>query len=151
MIDPYITKATKLDIRIWSKKLNRFLQGFEEAAQYFFGFANDRKKKDNLSLAFGDGPDSFFIIQRSIGLQDKDGTDIYEGDILGELYDGKWCAKGVVNYDKGEALFYLYLPGEGYIGNFADLENSTKDMLIIGNLFENEELITQDEEEDDRT
>lgn len=156
MIDPYITKETHLDFRVWSKNLKRFLRGYMEVGSYMIWSMKQYKKEGMCGIYFDDSAlikseeeyDSF-IVQRPIGLKDKEGTDIFEGDILGELYDGEWCAKGVVNYNKDEALFYLYYPSEGCLGNFGDLENDTKELMIIGNLFENEELLKPAEEEDD--
>ena len=147
--DKFINRITKLKFRVWHTKLNRYLYGYEEAEKYFLGLSNDMKHKNDLAIEFAIEPDDYLIIQRAIGLKDKNGREIFEGDILGELYDGEWCTRGLVNWNEDEAKFYMYFPEEGTLGDFGDLDNDTKDLLIIGNLFENEDLLKPVEDEDE--
>jgi uncharacterized phage protein (TIGR01671 family) len=79
--------------------------------------------------------------QEYTGLKDKDGNEIYEGDILGGIWEGcfiKYC-------DKCKA-FELFIPEDGCMQCSGDViwfdvvEDGGK-LEIIGNIYENPELL----------
>lgn len=89
---------------------------------------------DNRSKRIGEVEDTNIIVEFPTGLKDKDGKEIYEGDIVDYNDDGE-CI-GVVKYDAPE--FYLE----------ADLTINARMFLkgaphqkVIGNIYDNSELL----------
>lgn len=75
-----------------------------------------------------------FIISQYTGLKDKNGKEIYEGDVI--LYCGTY--KGVIIYDN-EKLKYILKRYQSY--NF-DLINNSDKYEIIGNIYKYPHLLT---------
>lgn len=80
------------------------------------------------------------VLMQYAGLHDKNGKEIYEGDILQESYDGgivlwtvEWC--------ENECLFMIknHTQSEIFIGE--DMVNVFKFSEAIGNIYENSELL----------
>jgi hypothetical protein len=76
-----------------------------------------------------------YTLMQYTGLKDKNGVEIYEGDILSECNDGIENAK--VRYDDTDAMFVLEF--DNIILNFSN-ENS-KWFEVFGNKYENPELV----------
>jgi len=106
----------------------------------------------------GDDNDSgFFIfpwthnapVMQYTGLKDKNGKEIYEGDILSK-HDLRDTKLGEINY---EVIYYTDYAGfalaglsddgtERYISRIGVEFGNTKDLEIIGNIYQNKDLIT---------
>lgn len=79
------------------------------------------------------------IIMQSTGLKDKNGKEIFEGDIV-QYSDGEYSFTGVVE----NSVFGIYVESKYDNYNFEDFsdENTRKsDVTIIGNIYENKGLL----------
>ena len=79
--------------------------------------------------------DDYECIMQSTGLKDKNGKEIFEGDILGTK-DG--LLNGIIEYREDLGMFVNSLIR---YNNFERLCNVASDREIIGNIYENKELL----------
>lgn len=93
------------------------------------------------------------ILMQYTGLKDKNGVEIYEGDILGYVdFEDEITVEGVVKYGRFNCsccsgVYGWYIEGEGDIRKAKIDEYTGKnDVIVLGNVFENPELLKESEE-----
>ena len=84
--------------------------------------------------------DEYELMQYT-GLKDKNGVEIYEGDIVETVYNGEVFA-GVVVYDLSEVDFKVTDGKEKYGRNFQYLTGNDENE-VLGNIYENPELLEE--------
>ena len=149
-------KNRELKFRVWYPLLKRFALDTEDGYVY--------QSDDFRNGGFKIGCDNDQIIQQFTGIKDKNGKDIYEGDILktqGQLIGSyfregneelpayrnnniyTWLSKVV--WDNGYASFlleYINQPDYKGRGKFRDSMTCTAPWAeIVGNIFENADLL----------
>lgn len=89
-----------------------------------------------------------FRVMQYTGLHDKNGKEIYEGDIVICTY-GKWHEEpkgltriGKVVYDIKTCAFKIAVKDSAVLVSFYDTK--TKDIEVIGNIYENPNLLERD-------
>lgn len=83
-------------------------------------------------------------ISQYTGLKDKNGVEIYEGDIVQPIfYEGSSYKKYVVKYDTDRAGFFPFACGDGCGCCEIDVISTTY-TEILGNIYENPELIDKE-------
>jgi hypothetical protein len=78
-------------------------------------------------------PERYHLMQYT-GLKDKNGVEIYEGDILGGIVGG-----GVVVWINREARYGISFLGEAHDVYLEELEQAN--LEVIGNIHDNPELL----------
>jgi uncharacterized phage protein (TIGR01671 family) len=91
-------------------------------------------------------------VRQSTGLKDKNGNEIYEGDILCNDEYKTWEWRGVVKFSHGVfgAEWLANVKSQSMVGSWGQKHNLRKlddDILerqvIVGNIFENPELLSE--------
>ena len=133
----------ELKIRIWDKGNLRFLNNDE----YFISFEHGIGLFISIGLLTNFGikwqsTDNYEISQY-IGLKDKNGNEIYEGDILHYHVDDSYkmsCQNLVCLYDVSNAWFNFYDKLKDHKDEYYWLE--IRDHVeVVGNIYENPELL----------
>lgn len=86
------------------------------------------------------GEDPDVVLMQSTGLKDKNGAEIYEGDIVKAVAFLKWI--GIVKYDTEKAAFMLDGLNDTHTrDNYVYMSQFDDDFEILGNIYENPELM----------
>lgn len=94
-----------------------------------------------LLIGLMDSPDEGWAIMQFTGLHDKNGKEIYEGDMLNSLYRNDGC-KGTYEVIWAEAGFHARKHGEHQQRGVSIYPNDLTRCEVIGNIWENPELLS---------
>lgn len=146
-----------LRFRVWCNSKNDFIT----LEDVFFPqkISKDKQNEKELCLRwfakyiasvtdFGSLDEEEYIISQDTGLKDKNGKDIYTGDILAwkhycnceEVKQNNYIIKGIVEYAKcGEIIMHTaHIEGQQY---FIPIGDILRDIEIVGNICQNPELL----------
>lgn len=130
----------EIKFRVWDRWLNKMAYSFDIPSDY-------TEKNGELDLLnMFQSLSRRYIFMQYTGLKDKNGKEIYEGDIVRHV--GEFCRNnvysGVVGFESG----YWKIKWFGNIKhqwrndlNFFDSENLDNLIAITGNIYENQELL----------
>jgi uncharacterized phage protein (TIGR01671 family) len=130
----------RLKFRAWDKLAKRFTypdKGYQ--GHYILTLNGEFHNLQN-----GSGGDEY-IVQQWTGFVDAEGKDVYEGDIIGSvnfilknrgvIKFGEYCGKGYYSND-GCGWFIDFK-----FDSYPFVKNWPKNTIVIGNIFENPELL----------
>lgn len=83
-----------------------------------------------------------FEVMQYTGLKDKNGREVFEGDIVTVVDVGE-VFTGVVIYDLEECDFKATNGEEDYGNQFIYISNTTEEIEVLGNVYKNPELLKE--------
>lgn len=134
-------KNREIKFRVWDKFTGSFEDGVEESFDNRYEIYST--PRGNLKEALDEIVESDnYVIQQFTGLLDKNGKEIYEGDIMFDpKFQSYWeiyWKKEILGYDlrlvKAEKMDCRVWT--------VDLDVLREEMELVGNIFENKELIS---------
>lgn len=131
----------KIKFRVWDKRAKVMIYSNKGYQGHFIIDLNGEFH----NLQNGSGGDDY-IVQQYTGLKDKNGKEVYEGDIVYDRVTADYGDKRMdyfeVSYkDEYSALVLLKKPNEDGWRSWNWIRNITSYGEVVGNIFENPKLI----------
>ncbi|MFR2528735.1 MAG: YopX family protein [Clostridium paraputrificum] len=128
----------EIKFRAWDKELNRMCDVIQLGVR---DIIVNSIEEDGIS---GFLPIDRFEIMQYTGLKDKNGTEIYEGDIV--KYTSE-LENGIFEVKYGKCRFYGLWIEANFMGIATDLFylGCSNELEVIGNIYENPELLEEGE------
>jgi uncharacterized phage protein (TIGR01671 family) len=132
--------------RVWDKLAQRMIYPDKGYQGHYVLDLNGRFH----NLQNGSGGDDHVVIEYT-GLNDSKGNEIYEGDVVKTIYDDDFSV-GAVFYHEETGSYRIQSKNQLLpIVTYRFVENKPQGLLlvvheVIGNIFENNELLTQHEQ-----
>jgi len=127
-----------IKFRAWDLKASKWHEGWGSL------FPWGSPVGDNQHVVIGIMPE-YFVFQQFTGLLDRNGKEIYEGDIVRFSVENadRWvgATKGYIEYDDGEVGFVIVDAKKNIITISRGYDAYSGSLEIIGNIYENPHLL----------
>lgn len=153
----------RFKFRVWSKKYNKFIEDnrypigsdcqliiTQSGTLIKLGLGDfEDDCEDSYSWATFDNYEQDCIVMQCTGLKDKNGKLIYEGDILKIIYELVPPHQSIQKFywsEKKAGFCFKQIMCEGSLQPFTDefsLQNMTDKVEVIGNIYENKDLLNE--------